>query len=235
MAFQPILDLAGGRIFAHEALVRGPAGEAAGHVLGAVTEANRYAFDQTLRARAIETAAGLGIRDSISINIMPNAVYEPANCIRATLAAAKRHDFPVSRLIFEVTEQEQVLDPAHLKRIVGTYREMGMRTAIDDFGAGYAGLNLLLELRPDIVKLDMALIRNIDRDPARQAMLRSIAGLAGELGTILVAEGVEREAERDWLLGAGLTLQQGRLFAAPRFKAAVGAEELRGVFLAAAM
>jgi EAL domain-containing protein (putative c-di-GMP-specific phosphodiesterase class I) len=224
MAFQPILRLPEGgapEVFAYEALVRGPAGEGAGSVLAQVTEANRYAFDQSCRVKAIELAAGLGLAETgalLSINFLPNAVYEPRACIRATLAAAARTGFPPRSLMFEVTENENLRDPAHLLNILASYRQMGFRTAIDDFGAGYSGLGLLAEFQPDVVKLDMGLVRDADSRPARAAILRHTAALCRELGITVVAEGVETLAELRVLQGVGVELFQGYLLARPGFE-----------------
>ncbi|MBC7136526.1 MAG: EAL domain-containing protein, partial [Oceanibaculum nanhaiense] len=110
MAFQPILDARRQEIYAHEALVRGVNGESAGKILGQVTEENRYWFDQQCRVRAIELAADLGLQQRLSINFLPNAVYEPAACIRMTVETARRVGLPLDRIIFEVTEGEQVVD-----------------------------------------------------------------------------------------------------------------------------
>lgn len=121
MAFQPVLDLEQRRVFAYEALVRGPDGAGAGTVLAQVTPENRYSFDQSCRIKAIELAARLGLAATgaaLSINFLPNAVYEPAACIRATLKAAKATGFPVDRIMFEVTEAEHVGDTDHLKGIL---------------------------------------------------------------------------------------------------------------------
>lgn len=92
-------------------------------------------------------AARLGVDSHVSINFLPNAVYEAATCIRATLEAVRRCQFPAECLIFEITENEKVVDKEHLKRIIREYRRQGFKTAIDDFGAGYAGRNLLAEYR----------------------------------------------------------------------------------------
>ncbi len=173
VAFQPIVDVATRSVWANEALVRGAGGEAAAWVLGQINEENQYAFDQTCRITAIETAARLGMRSVLSINFLPNAVYHPATCISATLEAARRVGFPVRRLMFEVTEAERVLDRAHLRSIVEEYRRQGFTTAIDDFGAGFSGLSLLAEFQPDVIKLDMDLIRGIDRDRARRPSSRA--------------------------------------------------------------
>jgi diguanylate cyclase (GGDEF)-like protein len=222
MAFQPIVSASTRSVFAYEALVRGPSGEPAASVLGRVTRRNRYAFDQSCRRTAIHLAARLGIIElgaCLSINFIPGAMYEPENCVRATLAAARRSKFPLDRLIFEVTEGDEVLEPAHLTKIFEVYRQHGFRPAIDDFGAGYAGLNFLAEFQPSIIKLDRKLIQDIDQSVAKQSIVRGVLGVCRDLGITPIAEGVETEAEYDLLRTLGIDLFQGFLFARPGFEA----------------
>ncbi|TFW22451.1 EAL domain-containing protein [Massilia arenosa] len=216
-AYQPIVQVSTRSIYAHEALVRGPNGEPAPTVLSKVNKDNIYHFDQACRVKAVEGAARLGMRERLSINFLPNAVYRPEVCIRTTLEAARRTGFPVENIIFEVTESEQVTDRAHLVGIFREYDRLGFHTAIDDFGAGYAGLNLLAEYQPHIVKLDMDLVRNIDTSAARQAIVRHTVALCRDLGVTVLAEGVETSAERDVLIAAGIDLLQGYLFSKPIF------------------
>ncbi len=219
MAFQPIVDLGAGGLWAHEALVRGLEGQGAGWVLGQVTDANRYGFDQACRVKAIELAAGLPMDGArLSINFLPNAVYKAEACIRTTLAAAARTGFPTDRIIFEVTENERVVDHDHLKGIFTEYRRQGFLTAIDDFGAGYSGLNLLAKFQPDIIKLDMELTRNIDSEPARRSIVKAILMVCADLGITPVAEGIETAAEARTLRDLGVRLMQGYLFARPAFQ-----------------
>jgi EAL domain-containing protein (putative c-di-GMP-specific phosphodiesterase class I) len=221
MAYQPIVDAEAGTVWAFEALVRGPEGQGAATVLSAVDGENRYSFDQACRVKAIETAAGLGMPATgalLSINFLPNAVYEPKACIRATLDAAERTGFPTNRLMFEITEGEEVVDHAHLARIVAAYKAMGFKTAIDDFGAGFANLNLLARFQPDVIKLDMELIRDIDRDRVRRSIVRNIVNVCTDIGAEVVAEGIETAAEYEVLRGFGLRLFQGYLFARPGFE-----------------
>ena len=218
MAMQPIVDATTRSVFGYEALVRGKGGESAGVVLGLVDDANRYAFDQTCRVKAIELASRLSLEGMLSINFLPNAVYRPETCIRATLEAATELSFPTSRLMFEVTESEQVRDHAHLKHIFAEYRRQGFTTAIDDFGAGHSGLNLLADFQPDIVKLDMALTRSIDSDRIRRAIVSGIVRLCDELDIRVIAEGIETPAECLALRDQGVRLFQGYLFARPGFE-----------------
>lgn len=228
MAFQPIIDVAAARIWGYEALVRGVAGEGAYQVLSQVTDQNRYAFDQACRVKAIELA-GVGIADGdakLSINFMPNAVYEPRACIRATLEAAGRMQFDPTRLMFEFTENERMDDVGHVSHIVADYRRMGFTTALDDFGAGYAGLALLAKFQTDLIKLDMELLRGIEASRAKQAIVRGIVVIAAELGITLLAEGVETEAELSVLRAAGIGLFQGYYFARPMLETFQSLNEL---------
>ncbi|MFN3314504.1 MAG: EAL domain-containing protein [Hyphomonas sp.] len=215
MAFQPIVDIRAQTIFAYEALVRGADGQGAAEVLSQVSAENKYGFDQTCRVTALDMAASLSLASEgacLSINFLPNAVYEPRACIRLTLAAAMRTGFPLQNIIFEFTEVER-LDTAHLLNILRSYRAMGFKTAIDDFGAGYAGLGLLAEFQPDIVKLDMALIRGIDTSAVKQRIVGSTLNMLRDLGIAPICEGIETQEEYAALRDLGVDLMQGHLFA----------------------
>ena len=229
MAFHPIVDVAKREVWGYEALVRGPQGQGAYSVLSAVTEANRYVFDQACRVKAIELA-GTNLPASstarLSINFMPNAVYEPRACIRATLAAAARTQFNPRRLMFEFTENERMTDSDHVANIVAEYKRMGFITALDDFGAGYAGLGLLAKFQPDLIKIDMELLRGIDGSVAKQAIVAGIVGIARQLDITVLAEGVETEAELMTLKAAGITLFQGYYFAMPQLETFAAPGEL---------
>ena len=217
-AFQPIVDIEMGKIVAYEALVRGLDGESATSVFAHVHSDNLYSFDQSCRVKAIQLASRLQIKERLHINFMPNAVYDPALCIRTTLAAAQECDFPIEQIVFEVVESEQISDHAHLKRIIQHYAERGFLTAIDDFGAGYAGLNLLVEYQPHIIKLDRKLISEIHLHQVKQVVVSAIVEVCRQLEMALLAEGVELAEEYRWLADAGITLFQGYYFARPGFE-----------------
>nr|WP_317894097.1 EAL domain-containing protein [uncultured Sphingomonas sp.] len=221
MAFQPIVDLRTGQPWAYEALVRGAEGEAAATVLARVTPENRYAFDQQCRVAAIEGAVAAGLLETgarLSINFLPNAVYSPKACIQLTLRTAQATGLPTDRLMFEFTENERMADPAHVLNIVQSYREMGFTTALDDFGAGYAGLGLLARFQPDVIKLDMALLRGVDASEPRR-MIVDAMGLCRRLGVTVIAEGIETRGELDAVRALGIELVQGYLLAKPAFEA----------------
>jgi len=216
-AFQPIVDLESGSVFAYEALVRGPEGQGAGWVLEKVDDASRYAFDQACRVVAIRDAVAAGLLDTramLSINFLPNAVYSPQACIKLTLATAREQRLPTSRLMFEFTESER-LDAAHVRNIVDSYRSYGFVTAIDDFGAGHAGLGLLADIQTDLLKLDMALIRGIDSDQPRRLIVAAMVRLARAMNIRVIAEGIETAAELDELRRLGVRYAQGYLLGRP--------------------
>ena len=218
-AFQPIVNVASREVFAHEALVRGEQGESAYSVLSRVNDNNRYQFDQACRVKAIQIASKLGMASRLSINFLPNAIYKPELCIRTTLEAAESFSFPIDQIIFETVEGEEVEDGKWLAQILREYKRIGFTTAIDDFGAGFAGLNLLADYQPDIIKLDMGLIRHVNESRSRQTIIRGVERMVEELGIVMIAEGVETYDEYSCLRDLGISLMQGYYFSRPLFEA----------------
>lgn len=215
MAFQPIVHFPSRTVFAHEALVRGIGGEGAHSILAQVGPDNRYAFDQACRVKAIELAARLGMQSKLSINFMPNAVYRAEACIKLTLATAERCKFPTARIIFELTEDERSQDLRHLQAIFSEYQKRGFLTAIDDFGTGYAGFEFLANFQPDIIKVAMSLVRDIDTNYAKQNIVAGLMLTCERMGVMVLGEGVETVAELKTLSGLGVKYFQGFLFAKP--------------------
>lgn len=221
-AFQPVVNMDTRAIYGYEALVRGTEGQGAAEVLSQVNDNNRYAFDQACRVRAIELATRLELKDVLSINFLPNAVYSPEHCIRSTLAAAKEYDFPPERIMFEITESERVHDTVHLTRIFEHYSAQGFITALDDFGAGHAGLSLLAGFTPRILKLDMELVRNIHRYTVKQVIMDGLLDICRRLDITLLAEGVETREEMEYFRARGVRLMQGYYFAQPGYECLPG-------------
>ena len=218
MAFQPIVNCKTNQIFGYEALVRGLANESAYSIISKVNDDNRYLFDQLCRIKAIALAAQLKLDCMLSINFLPKAIYKPERCIRTTLEAAEKYGFSTDKIMFEFTEVEKIDDSNFVKEIVEYYKKSGFITAIDDFGSGYSGLGLLADFQTNIVKFDMALIRNIDTDKSRQSIIKHSVNLFHDLNIIPLAEGIETIEEMQWLKDAGIALMQGYLFAKPGFE-----------------
>lgn len=214
-AFQPILDLDRDRVFAYEALLRGAAGESAGEVLSRYRGEQLHRFDRDARREAVRLAAQLGLHEGLSLNFIPQTLDTLPDAISSTIDAAVDCGLSAGQLIFEVTEQAMIEEPRRLAEYANRYRPQGVRFAIDDFGAGFAGLNLLAEFQPDIVKIDMQLVRHIDSKGPRQAIARALIQVCAELGLDVVAEGVESEAEQRWFARRGVCLYQGYWIARP--------------------
>lgn len=218
MAFQPIVNCQTQEVFGYEALVRGVNNESAYSIISQVNDDNRYIFDQLCRIKAIELAARLKITTMLSINFLPNAIYKPERCIRTTLEAAHKYNFPTENIMFEFTEVEKLEDNNHIRTVVEYYQSLGFKTATDDFGSGYSGLNLLADFQTDIIKLDMELIRNIASSTVRQHIVKNCLSMFKDLGVQPLAEGIETEEEYLWLKNAGIELMQGYYFAKPAFE-----------------
>ncbi len=215
-AFQPIINMQNKSIYGHEALVRGVNGSPAETVLNQVKQ--KHQFDQACRVKAIKTAHAANIEGMLSINFMPNAVNNPARSLLTTLEACYSYNFPTKNIIFEFNEQELVEDAAHIVNIGREYKKLGFKTAIDDFGAGYAGLNFIANFQPDILKIDMLLIRDIEKSKPKQAIIQAIVNMCKDLNITIIAEGIETIAERNVLQDYGIHLFQGYLFCKPSFK-----------------
>ena len=175
------------------------------------------AFDQKARVEAIGLAARLGIDSRLNLNFIPQSLHSRTS-ILTTLEAADRFHLPIDRLILEVTEGAVIDDQAQFAEVINEYRGLGLKVAIDDFGAGYSGLNLLTDFQPDQIKLDMKLVRGIEHHGPRQAIVHAIDQVCRDLGIDVIAEGVETVEEYAWLTNAGVRLFQGYLFAKPAFE-----------------
>lgn len=217
-AFQPIVDTASRSVFSNEALIRGPQNESAFSVLNDICSTRLHEFDQLSRLHAISLAERLAIDCNLNLNFLPQGLFVLPESIAETLATAALHGLPAERLILEVTEGEMIDNHARFAKLLNAYRGEGLKFAIDDFGAGYSGLNLLADFQPDQVKIDMNLVRGIHAHGPRQAIVRAIIQVCMDLGIDVIAEGVESVDEFNWLAAHEVHLFQGYLFAKPAFE-----------------
>ena len=218
MAYQPIIH-ADGRPHGHEALVRTaePAFPNPGALLAAAERLGRLPDLGRAIRRAVagHLASGM-LAGSAFVNVHPLDLRDPD-----TLDPGAPLARFASRVVLEITERASLDDIPDVRDRIDSLRKLGYGIAIDDLGAGYAGLNSFAKLTPDVVKLDMALVRGLDREPLKQKLVGSMASLCREMGMLVVAEGVETEAEREAAVRAGCDLLQGFLFGRP---ARIGAE-----------
>ena len=217
--FQPIVcghDTS--KIFAYECLLRGVERDGSlvppDRMYGVARSAElMFHLDRCARLRAIEGAVEHGVTARIFINFNPTALYNPAFCLRTTIRAIEEAGLPPGRIVFEVVESDRTT--VDLSAVLSVYRDAGFRVALDDLGAGYGSLNLLSTLKPDFVKIDMKLIRDVDRDPYKAGITRKIVEMAQALGISTVAEGIETEEELAWVEEHGVDFVQGYLLAHP--------------------
>ena len=204
---QPVYRLDGGAPVGVEALARFP--DAASRPPSDwFTEAAEHGLGEALELAAVRAALAtlpwVPAPHYLAINVSPAVAASAA--LRALLLAQ-----PARRIMLEITEHDAVEDATALRRALAPL--VGhVRIAIDDVGAGYAGLRHILDLRPDVLKLDIGLVRDLDRDPARRALIEAMVRFAGNIGAQIVAEGVEREGERAALAALGVDYVQGWLF-----------------------
>ena len=215
MAYQPIVDWSGKRIVAFEALVRTnePTIPHPGVLFAVAERLDRvHEIGRTIRGAIAKTffESPPPAEVDVFINLHPSDFLdETLFSLDSPLAAFAPH------IVLEVTERVALDESAGIAQRVGRLRKLGYRIAIDDLGAGYAGLTYFAQLTPDVVKIDISLIRDIDRDPIKRKLVGSLTQLCKELGMRVVAEGIETVAERDTCAGLGCDLLQGYLFAKP--------------------
>jgi len=219
-AYQPVVAPRERLVIAHEALMRSreaelpnpPAVIRAAERLGRVHDVGR-----TVR-RLVATAIDANTTDTeFFVNLHTQELLD--DDLYSATAPLTRH---AKRVVFEITERGALEEIPNIRKRALQLREMGFRIAIDDLGAGYAGLSSFAILEPDVVKIDMSLVRGIERELVKQRLVRSVVSLGQDLGIMVIAEGVETEAERDQLFELGCGFHQGWLYA----KAAEGFSQI---------
>lgn len=212
MVYQPIVDVGTGVGLGYEALARFPAslGSNPEAVLTLAEAAGVLVpLEFSLAESAIHGFLSSGAQGYLSVNLSPAAVL--SDWFRGLLCS----DLPLSRLVLELTEHECIADYQVIRHCLDIARTRGVRVAIDDVGAGFASFRHILELRPDMIKLDRSIIDSVDSRAEHAGFVRMVAGYAAEFGCRCVAEGVERESQRDVLLASGISAQQGYLHGRP--------------------
>ena len=217
-AFQPIVSVTDGSIFSYEALVRGINEESAIDVINDIPATRRPGFYDQSCVLALHWAAYRGLSTRLNLNIMPSVASSSPSAIASILKAAQRFKISPKQIVLEILESEFIGSLKDLSAALRDYRSTGLLFAIDDFGAGYAGLNLLAEFQPDFLKLDLRLVRDVEKKGPKQAIIRGIRRTCTDLGIEVIAEGVETESEFRWLQAEGIRLFQGYLFARPAFE-----------------
>jgi EAL domain-containing protein (putative c-di-GMP-specific phosphodiesterase class I) len=218
--FQPIIDMQTNKIFAYETLTRGvlPNGDLMyPDVLFAKSERNdmNFTLDRMCRETALKTTAVKKIDAKVFINFIPTSIYDPEFCLASTVKWAKQLEFDPKNIVFEVVETQNVKDKEHLKTILNYYRKEGFLIALDDVGEGYSSLNMIIDIKPDIIKVDRNIIDNIDKSPMKQSIYKALRGICVDNGIKILAEGVETPYELEKVKEIGVDYAQGYYFARP--------------------
>lgn len=213
MAFQPIVSVSDRKVAGYEALLRSdePSLPHPGAIIDAAERLDRLVIlGRTIRDRAAGIMAASDEKPMLFVNLHPRDLNDDA------LTAP---DAPLSKIatqvVLEITERSAIDSIREVKKRIAALREMGFRIAIDDLGAGYAGLTSFATLEPEIVKLDMSLVRDVDKRPMKQKLIGSMTQICKDMGMLVVGEGVETVEERDMLIELGCDLLQGYLLAKP--------------------
>ena len=174
-----------------------------------------FQMDLAARRTTIAEATRHGLKQRLFINFTPTSIYDPTFCLRSTVHAIDAAGIAHEDIVFEVIEAEKTTDVRHLQNILNYYREAGFRVALDDVGAGYSSLNLIHQLRPDFIKLDMELVQGVTGDPYKAMIAEKLLEIAQCLGIGTIAEGVETREELEWARAHGATYVQGYHIARP--------------------
>lgn len=219
--FQPIYDFKKGTVLAWEALSRGPRGsefESPALLFDFAEQTGQlFVLEQTCRARAIETVGALAPGQSLFLNIHPRAVVDPTFAPGRTLELIQAYGLEPENIVFEITERHSIKDFSSFHKTLDHYRSQGFKVAVDDAGTGYSGLSTIAALHPDYIKVDMSLVRDIDKDPVRRALMETMVTLAGRIGSEIIAEGIETKGEAGALIEIGVHYGQGYFLSRPHF------------------
>ena len=214
-AFQPIVDFELGEIESYEALVRGVKGEPPSAIFAGVSGEDLYQLDDRCRRVAVGWAAELGLTARLNLNCSPVAIAKYPGLFFDLFDEAERLGLNRRQLVLEITERETINDNQRFAKTIDRFRREGVTIAVDDFGAGFSGLALLATMQPDILKLDMKLLRGIGSHGPRQAIVRATMSVCFDLGIDVLAEGVETMDELEWCRDEGIELFQGYLLGRP--------------------
>ncbi|MBT9134774.1 MAG: Phytochrome-like protein cph2 [Firmicutes bacterium] len=220
IVYQPIISLASAELLGYEALARGPDDSRLSTPASLFTQAEEsgalFALERICRAKAVSHLGDLPAHQKLFINVHTRTVCDKGFVSGDTLTMLSRTGLDPSQIVFELTERHYVENYRAFQATLKHYRDQGYRIAIDDVGAGHSGLLTLVELKPDYIKVDMSLVRNVTRDFARQSVIKALCTVARSINAKVVAEGIESEAELAILIGLGVDYGQGYYIARPQ-------------------
>jgi EAL domain-containing protein (putative c-di-GMP-specific phosphodiesterase class I) len=217
--YEPIVEVSTRTVFGYEALVRGPEGSRFHSPLGLFGAAERYdlvfELDCLCRHSGLKGAVDFPSGTKLFLNILPTTIHDPSFRPDRLIKTLAECELSPSDVVFEISEQESISNFGAFKEMRDYYRQLGFQFALDDTGSGYAGLEALLEITPEFIKMDRAFVSGIDQDPARQEMLLALRSIAEKTGARIIGEGLDTLEELEMLGELGITYGQGWLFGHP--------------------
>lgn len=217
--FHPIVDLEKKEIFGYEALTRGPEGTEyeKPYILFDVAAETELLFelDRLCRKKALQNSQGIDTNHKLFLNCLPSAVLDPEFKDAYLKSFLEDLKLDPRNIVLEVTEREAIENYDLFKKAMRYYSDLGFAIAVDDTGAGYSSLETVVELKPQYVKLDTSIVRNIDSNILKQELIKAIMGLSKQMNSSVIAEGIETKEELETLKAIGIKLGQGFFFAKP--------------------
>lgn len=211
--FQPIVSLHDGTVYGYEALSRGPLNSPLHNPETLFKCAQHHdklwELEFLCRLKAFEAASEMTMEFRIFLNVNPNIMEDIKFRKGFTKEYLEKFSIDPKRIVFEITENEAISNVSDFIKTIDNYKEQDYRIAIDDAGAGYSGLNLISDIHPNFIKLDMKLVRDIDKDVTKQSLIRSLHDFACFTDTALIAEGIETREELQMLIEIGVRYGQG--------------------------
>jgi len=217
--YQPIVSLSNGEIIGYEALSRGPVNTDMYSPLSLIAAAEKeeltWELEMLFRRKAIETAESLPKDKRLFVNVDPK-IFSSGNYQKGfTKKYLSKYNINIKNIVFEITERTSIDDYNVFKKITQHYRNQGYTLAIDDVGSGYSGLKSISELKPNYIKIDMDIIRNIDTDNVKQAIIGALVMISRDINTNIIAEGIETYEELQTLIRLSVQNGQGYLLCKP--------------------
>ena len=217
--YEPIVEVESRTVFGYEALARGPEGSRFHSPVALFTAAEEhelvFELDCVCRESGLRGAVDFPAGTKLFLNIRPTTIHDPSFQEARLIETLERRELAPTDVVFEISEQESIRSFAAFRDMRDYYRSLGFQFALDDTGAGYAGLEELLEVEPDYIKIDRAMVSGVDQDPARQDVLSAILQLADKMGAQVIGEGLDTIEELEMLGRLGIRFGQGWLFGHP--------------------
>lgn len=217
--YEPIVEVESRTVFGYEALARGPEGSRFHSPMALFSAAEEhdlvFELDCVCRESGLRGAMDFPAGTKLFLNIRPTTIHDPSFHGDRLIETLEQRRLAPTDVVFEISEQESIASFGAFREMRDFYRGLGFQFALDDTGTGYAGLEELLEVEPDYIKIDRAMVSGVDQDPARQDVLSAVLQLADKMGSQVIGEGLDTLEELEMLGRLGIRFGQGWLFGRP--------------------